>query len=965
MKHFSTTNYTNWLRRGIRIAMLLAIFNCQFSIVNSVRAQDAFYVYRNDGDFNGFFYDQVIRMGYSKFDLEGVEHDKYVVQEVETEDSIYRIPLAAIDSIGFQQPEIIFNPKLRNMDAEGITDYISGEVFHDGLYLRMDIPEKLLPKPGEVIVTFDSERVKNADQYPRDYWSQDHEYGGFGGKVVSVERIDHMGIYRVGTERLTSIGDIFQQFITVEQVGTDEQGQARRRIAGFDYDEKNRRWVRRGKSGSGNLTLLDFSGTLHNDISVGSSGTASIDLGVKLKVSLDMTYNISWNRIFFKLGKSFGIGLTPGATLKTSASFDGEIEGIPRALASIKFPAVAPLFQTRPLPKAFLRGGGDLAVKLTLPQVGFTHHEDITFDSDLLLPFRYHMFSDGPSEAQVEDNVPFNTGNLEMSLSGFLQIGAKFSANIETNDWISDIIQTNVSLDIYVGPKIEGNVSLSAATLSQPNAAYNTLKGCEVTLHPLSVDVEATGYYKMFWSNGEKMTFFEGSESFFPQKWSAVCSFDSIKAVFDQKNQRVDAVTYPSGRTFLNNNIGLGLYDYQGIRLAESPSTASYFLAQTIKEFRTTFDTKKLACGYYFVRPFIKLGKYNIEVEDGYPVLIGPTIRVDEDKKKLELNGDKQTIEVGVIVNAKEVRISFFDEEMHSVSSQQVWAKGKLSEIDKELQFATLTIDVGKNASFWEREGYMVLTAVAEEYTASDTISIKQAAFFTGFKRATGQVSVSATNSRTYRSWGHKYDEWTAYTDFDDTNNHSYESSVVGYLSYSDIEQNINISRQGNVFTLTSAGSNSQPINGGSKTETLSWTLVVDLTEKPGKLLSGMHRLSSNSKWDYDTEQKVFEGTPQEYVKAREHSDGVSQYEENLTWSHIVPCTRIEQTEDGGSMVFYLVVPSMDNATGGGKNEINSHHNKIGYNGKEVSSESQENVTQNEQWTITNKHTGINITLEY
>ena len=43
-------------------------------------AQDAFYIYRNDGDFDGFFYDNVIRMGYSKIDPQGVEHEEYVIQ---------------------------------------------------------------------------------------------------------------------------------------------------------------------------------------------------------------------------------------------------------------------------------------------------------------------------------------------------------------------------------------------------------------------------------------------------------------------------------------------------------------------------------------------------------------------------------------------------------------------------------------------------------------------------------------------------------------------------------------------------------------------------------------------------------------------------------------------------------------------------------------------------------------------
>ena len=71
-------------------------------------AQDAFYIYRNDGEFDGFFFDDVIRMGYSKIDPQGVEHEEYVIQEIETADSLFRIPLCAIDSIGFQQPEIIF-----------------------------------------------------------------------------------------------------------------------------------------------------------------------------------------------------------------------------------------------------------------------------------------------------------------------------------------------------------------------------------------------------------------------------------------------------------------------------------------------------------------------------------------------------------------------------------------------------------------------------------------------------------------------------------------------------------------------------------------------------------------------------------------------------------------------------------------------------------------------------------------
>ena len=110
-----------WLRQGWRV---LALFILSFSQFLNLSAQDAFYVYRNDGDFNGFFYDEVVRMGFSKIDLEGVEHEEYVIKEIETADSLYRIPLCAIDSIGFQQPEIKINPNVRILSRCGLLEYL-------------------------------------------------------------------------------------------------------------------------------------------------------------------------------------------------------------------------------------------------------------------------------------------------------------------------------------------------------------------------------------------------------------------------------------------------------------------------------------------------------------------------------------------------------------------------------------------------------------------------------------------------------------------------------------------------------------------------------------------------------------------------------------------------------------------------------------------------------------------------
>ena len=84
------------MKRLIASILLLAAFLC------SAKAQnDAMFVYRNDGASNAFLKSAVDSMVCSQIDLDSLMHSDYVVQEIWTADSVYRIPLAVIDSIGF------------------------------------------------------------------------------------------------------------------------------------------------------------------------------------------------------------------------------------------------------------------------------------------------------------------------------------------------------------------------------------------------------------------------------------------------------------------------------------------------------------------------------------------------------------------------------------------------------------------------------------------------------------------------------------------------------------------------------------------------------------------------------------------------------------------------------------------------------------------------------------------------
>lgn len=64
------------------------------------------HIYRNDEEPIIFFRDEVKSFSYSRVDDGGLQYDDMVTQFVETVDSTYYIPLAAIDSICFVIPEI-------------------------------------------------------------------------------------------------------------------------------------------------------------------------------------------------------------------------------------------------------------------------------------------------------------------------------------------------------------------------------------------------------------------------------------------------------------------------------------------------------------------------------------------------------------------------------------------------------------------------------------------------------------------------------------------------------------------------------------------------------------------------------------------------------------------------------------------------------------------------------------------
>jgi hypothetical protein len=95
--------------------VLVLLISALFPMTSHAQSSDnqrAIYIFRNDGDFNAFLNMDVDSITYSKVDLNGFEHSTVVVKEIWTPDSLYRIPLAAIDSINFSAPDPVFKSDL-------------------------------------------------------------------------------------------------------------------------------------------------------------------------------------------------------------------------------------------------------------------------------------------------------------------------------------------------------------------------------------------------------------------------------------------------------------------------------------------------------------------------------------------------------------------------------------------------------------------------------------------------------------------------------------------------------------------------------------------------------------------------------------------------------------------------------------------------------------------------------------
>lgn len=495
---------------------LLSHLTVLFLLIGSLaQAQEAFYIFRNDSDFNGFFYDEVVEMRYSKFDFDSVEHENYIMYEVELTDTLYRIPLAAIDSIIFQQPEIKLNPNVKFMGKDGYCPYVykyrnygSGG---DEVVFK-DLPSNMMPQVGDVFIGLSSDACAEAFY---------DTISSFSCVVNSVYTTNEYT--QIFGRPVSQIDQVFEQYITIEELMVDQQGNIHRRIAGCTPDGMPRPIIQ--KEGNGEATIIDFDGTIsHSWDVVGDSVQVDLSADMNLKLRVRAYYNISWRRFYVKLTPDILAAFKPSVGLSVKREYKVKLSDIVPLPEGIPFPAVAPVFELCPLPTLFLNMGGKLEARLNLPKFSFGVGADFVIDSwSPIFPIYglIHLADDDEPEGDEENMMDLSA---EVKLSGSLYAGIEFQLAVNTNRWFKKVLQAGIGMHFTAGPKIEAEISYNTNVTSDENAYYLLSNGA-FNYTGLSLGFNAGAKASIGWSDEKEVTFLEANKDLFQTTYRLAPTF--------------------------------------------------------------------------------------------------------------------------------------------------------------------------------------------------------------------------------------------------------------------------------------------------------------------------------------------------------------------------------------------------------------------------------------------------------
>ncbi len=291
----------------------------------SLQAAQVLYVYRSDSVIDAFFTSEIDSIRYSQYDMDSVWHDSCQVQEIWTADSIYRVPLAVVDSISFYTPPTVYQQGVEPISADLMDYVIWSDVDSLRLLLSTATPSAILPQVGSKIVT-----TEMNDKFPI----------GFMGQVEQVLPTDSGYVVNCSLLSLTDVFETYYNYSSVygDTVPTENDGPNQAKYWGIDPINYN---------GEKQFNLPTKSLTIPvSNIPMVSLAGLEVTFGTEIKFSYTPRFHA---RSFISVNKQDGYyyscSVTGELTFHEGFSVSGNLsweKDFPMTPKSLKYP-IAPL----------------------------------------------------------------------------------------------------------------------------------------------------------------------------------------------------------------------------------------------------------------------------------------------------------------------------------------------------------------------------------------------------------------------------------------------------------------------------------------------------------------------------------------------------------------------------------------------------------------------------------------------
>lgn len=312
------------MKKYLHIILSLVCMLAPFAQATAQQEQRAFFVHRNDGDFNVMFFSEVDSMVYSRIDVDSVLHEDFVTQEIWTSDTVVRIPVEAIDSVTFQTPDNVYTEDAKIMSTD-FRDYILLVDSLD-LYLSPSTPTDLWPAVGDKLVTTD-----RCEKLP----------GGFIGKV---EKVEDIGTFiKIECSQL-KIEDVFTRYYGLfnvrasttdvtgkkkgpQRISADEMIDWTHDLGTFKLDVVDGVTIDNLFGFFDGSTGLDLSGSLNlPDMRIVGCFIYEQETGIYLSASVGGTYNaqVGWS-VYGSISKDSEISVAPQVPIAPGVFLFGNV----------------------------------------------------------------------------------------------------------------------------------------------------------------------------------------------------------------------------------------------------------------------------------------------------------------------------------------------------------------------------------------------------------------------------------------------------------------------------------------------------------------------------------------------------------------------------------------------------------------------------------------------------------------